>query len=114
MRSGIGRLRIVDFDDVCVTNVNRQLHAMKGNIGKPRCELMAERLRLINPMADIEAVKMFYQGSAPRNSGRQTRLCRRCHRSIHGEMSSHCDLPDTGRPPCVKYGGCRSMGPYAN
>ena len=61
VRSGVGRLRIVDFDDVCVTNVNRQLHAMKGNIGKPKVELMAERLRLINPMADIEAVKMFYQ-----------------------------------------------------
>ena len=36
VRSGIGRIRIVDFDDVCVTNTNRQLHAMKGTIGKPR------------------------------------------------------------------------------
>jgi tRNA A37 threonylcarbamoyladenosine dehydratase len=61
VRSGIGRIRIVDFDDVCVTNTNRQLHAMKGTIGKPKVELMAERLRLINPMAKIEAVKMFYQ-----------------------------------------------------
>ncbi len=61
VRSGVGRVRIVDFDDVCVTNVNRQLHAMKGTIGKPKVELMAERLRLINPKAEIEAVKLFYQ-----------------------------------------------------
>ena len=61
VRSGIGRIRIVDFDDVCVTNTNRQLHAMKGTIGKPKVELMAERLRRINPLAEVEAVKLFYQ-----------------------------------------------------
>lgn len=60
-RSGIGKLRIVDFDDVCVTNTNRQLHALKGNIGKPKSSLMAERLRLINPMAEIDERKEFYQ-----------------------------------------------------
>lgn len=60
-RSGVGRVRLVDFDDVCVTNVNRQLHAMKGNIGKPKTSLMAERLRRINPQAEFEAVKLFYQ-----------------------------------------------------
>ena len=60
-RSGIGKLRIVDFDDVCVTNTNRQLHAMKGNIGKPKSTLMAERLRLINPKAEIDDRKLFYQ-----------------------------------------------------
>ncbi len=61
VRSGVGRIRIVDFDDVCVTNCNRQLHAMKGNIGKPKVGLMADRLRRINPMATVEAVKLFYQ-----------------------------------------------------
>lgn len=61
VRSGIGRLRIVDFDDVCVTNTNRQLHAMRGHIGKPKATLMADRLRQINPKAIIEPVKQFYQ-----------------------------------------------------
>ena len=60
-RSGVGRIRIVDFDDVCVTNTNRQLHALKGNIGKPKSSLMADRLRLINPMAEIDDRKLFYQ-----------------------------------------------------
>jgi tRNA A37 threonylcarbamoyladenosine dehydratase len=54
IRSGVGRLILVDYDRICVTNVNRQLHAMKGTLGKPKVEVMAERLRLINPDAIIE------------------------------------------------------------
>ena len=61
VRSGVGRLRIVDFDDVCVTNTNRQLHAMKGHIGRPKSKLMGDRLRRINPKAHIEDIKKFYQ-----------------------------------------------------
>ncbi len=61
VRSGVGRVRLVDFDDVCVTNTNRQLHALKGNIGKSKARLMAERLKLVNPQADVEAVHAFYQ-----------------------------------------------------
>jgi tRNA threonylcarbamoyladenosine dehydratase len=60
-RSGIGHLTLVDFDDVCVTNTNRQLHAMRGNIGKPKCEIMAERLQSISPTATIEPLQRFYQ-----------------------------------------------------
>lgn len=60
VRSGVGRLTLVDFDDVCATNVNRQLHAMKGTIGKSKAQLMAERCRLINPDAGIEPVQAFY------------------------------------------------------
>ena len=36
-RAGVGRLTLVDFDDICLTNVNRQIHALDGTIGKPRC-----------------------------------------------------------------------------
>lgn len=63
-RSGVGRLRVIDFDEVCVTNTNRQLHALKGNIGKPKSTLIAERLRRINPKAEIEDVKQFYQAES--------------------------------------------------
>jgi tRNA A37 threonylcarbamoyladenosine dehydratase len=59
-RSGVGRLILVDFDRICVTNVNRQLHAMKGTLGKPKVEVMAERLRAINPDARVEARVEFY------------------------------------------------------
>ena len=60
VRSGVGRLIVVDYDRICVTNVNRQLHAMKGTLGKPKVEVMAERLRLINPDATIEPRAEFY------------------------------------------------------
>jgi tRNA A37 threonylcarbamoyladenosine dehydratase len=59
-RSGVGHLKLVDFDAVCATNVNRQLHAMKGTIGKSKSQLMADRCQLINPDARIEGVPQFY------------------------------------------------------
>ena len=60
VRSGVGRIILVDYDRICVTNVNRQLHAMKGTLGKSKVEVMAERLRMINPDATIEARAEFY------------------------------------------------------
>src|SRR5690349_6738490 len=60
VRSGVGRVILVDYDRICVTNVNRQLHALKGTLGKSKVEVMAERLRLINPDATIEARAAFY------------------------------------------------------
>lgn len=59
-RSGIGAIRLVDFDKVCITNTNRQLHTMKGTVGKSKVEVMAERLRLVHPTARIEPMKAFY------------------------------------------------------
>lgn len=60
-RSGVGHLRLVDFDLVCVTNANRQLQALRGNVGKPKATVLAERLRAINPAADIKAIPLFYE-----------------------------------------------------
>ena len=48
-RSGIGALTLVDLDDVCITNVNRQVHATEGAIGRPKAEVLAERVRAIHP-----------------------------------------------------------------
>ena len=62
-RSGIGRLTLVDFDLVCITNTNRQLHAMKGTVGKPKVDVMAERLRLVHPTARIDALRAFYDAT---------------------------------------------------
>ena len=52
VRTGVGRVSLVDFDKVCVTNTNRQLHA-KRTIGKHKASVMAERLLAINPVAQI-------------------------------------------------------------
>ena len=63
-RSAVGELVLVDFDDICVTNVNRQLHAMKGNIGKSKVEVMAERLRLVHPTGTVTTVSEFYSAES--------------------------------------------------
>jgi tRNA A37 threonylcarbamoyladenosine dehydratase len=62
-RSGVGRLTLVDFDDVCITNFNRQLHAVRGTVGKPKAVLMAERVEAINPDAWVEPIQAFYEAS---------------------------------------------------
>ena len=60
VRSGVGKLSIVDFDLVCITNSNRQIQALKGYVGKPKANVLAERLRLINPQAEIKAIPLIY------------------------------------------------------
>ncbi|MDR3012246.1 MAG: tRNA threonylcarbamoyladenosine dehydratase [Chitinispirillales bacterium] len=60
VRSGIGRLTVVDSDIVCATNINRQLQATSASIGKSKVEEIARRLREINPNAEIEAVQKIY------------------------------------------------------
>ena len=47
------------FDLVCVTNANRQLQAMRGTIGKPKATVLADRLRMINPQAQIKAAPLY-------------------------------------------------------
>lgn len=59
-RSGVGKLTVVDFDEICITNANRQLHALQGLVGKKKAEVMAERLRKINPQATVDAIPEFY------------------------------------------------------
>lgn len=58
-RTGIGELTLIDMDDVCVTNINRQIHAMTGTIGKSKIEVMAERVKLINPECKVNLVDDF-------------------------------------------------------
>jgi len=59
-RSGVGKMTIVDFDEICITNANRQLHALQGLVGKKKATVMAERLRKINPQAQIHEHVLFY------------------------------------------------------
>lgn len=58
-RSGIGKITMIDMDDICVTNINRQLPALSGNIGKLKTEVMVERVKLINPECDVRIIDDF-------------------------------------------------------
>lgn len=59
-RAGVGRITLVDFDDVCLTNINRQIHALGSSVGQAKVDVMAARLRDINPAAEIVAVREFF------------------------------------------------------
>ncbi len=58
-RSGVGKITLVDFDLVCIRNFNRQLGAIEGKLGMPKAIAMAERLKLINPHAQINPIVNF-------------------------------------------------------
>jgi len=59
-RSGVGALTLVDLDEVCVTNINRQLHALTETVGRAKVEVMAERIRAINPDCCVTVAQKFF------------------------------------------------------
>jgi tRNA threonylcarbamoyladenosine dehydratase len=58
-RSGVGILTLVDMDDVCITNTNRQLPALNHTVGRPKVEVLAERVAQIHPECSIHARAEF-------------------------------------------------------
>src|SRR5690554_766349 len=58
-RSAVGTLTLVDADDLCLSNTNRQLPALEGHYGRAKVEAMAERCRAINPAMGVHAVPSF-------------------------------------------------------
>ena len=59
-RAGVGRIHIVDKDVVDITNINRQIIATHDTVGRPKVEVMKERILSINPAAAVEATECFY------------------------------------------------------
>lgn len=59
VRSGVGALTLFDLDEICISNTNRQIHALTGHFGRPKVEVMAERLRAINPACQVIPVMQF-------------------------------------------------------
>lgn len=59
-RSGVGGFALIDGDDVCVSNMNRQLHALESTIGHPKADVLAERVRQINPACEVSVIPEFF------------------------------------------------------
>ena len=59
-RAGVGNLTIVDFDDVDITNINRQLPALHSTVGRYKVDVMKERILDINPNINIKAIREVY------------------------------------------------------
>ena len=60
VRAGVGKLVLVDDDCICLTNLNRQLHATTKTVGRSKVEVMRERVLEINPQAEVEILQKFY------------------------------------------------------
>lgn len=58
-RTGIGELTLIDMDDICVTNINRQIHAMSGTVGQSKIDVMQQRIALINPECKVNLIDDF-------------------------------------------------------
>ena len=58
-RSGIGKITMVDFDEISESNINRQIHALKSTVGKSKIEIMKERILDINPECEVILKKKF-------------------------------------------------------
>lgn len=63
VRAGVGRMTIADADNVSLSNINRQLVALHSTVGRPKCEILAERLKDINPELELHTVNRFIKDS---------------------------------------------------
>lgn len=58
-RSGVRALRLIDMDDICVSNINRQIHALDSTIGLSKVDVLAQRIHSIHPECHVETVPLF-------------------------------------------------------
>lgn len=63
-RSGVGKFTLVDDDDICLTNINRQIHALRSTVGKSKVETMKVRILDINPKAEVVTYKELYNSES--------------------------------------------------
>lgn len=61
-RTGVGTITLIDLDDICATNINRQIHALTGTVGELKIEAMHKRMALINPEIKVHLIDDFVAG----------------------------------------------------
>jgi tRNA A37 threonylcarbamoyladenosine dehydratase len=96
-RSGIGELTLIDLDDVCISNVNRQLHALEGELGKPKVEVLARRAEAINPECKVHPMHAFFLKSNAQDI-------------LQTPFDVVVDAIDSPSRKCVLLAGCRERG----
>lgn len=58
-RTGVGQITLIDLDDICVTNTNRQIHALNDTVGQSKVDVMAARINQINPACQVNVIEDF-------------------------------------------------------
>ncbi len=62
-RSGVGQITLIDADELCVTNINRQIHALDSTVGKGKVQTMANRIHDINPNCQVVCHDVFFMAN---------------------------------------------------
>ncbi|MDP4160555.1 MAG: tRNA threonylcarbamoyladenosine dehydratase, partial [Bacillota bacterium] len=62
-RAAVGHLILVDFDEISITNLNRQIHSLHSTMGEAKVEVMKRRILEINPKARVETIREFYSAT---------------------------------------------------
>jgi tRNA A37 threonylcarbamoyladenosine dehydratase len=96
-RSGVGELTLIDLDDICVGNTNRQLHALDTEFGKPKVEVMARRVKSINPDCNVHPVQSFFLKS-------------NASEILQTEFDFVLDAIDSPARKCLLIAECRERG----
>ncbi len=96
-RSGIGTLTLIDLDEICVTNINRQLHATHDSIGRLKVDIMAQRVLAINPQANVHVKQTFYSES-------------NAHELLYPGIDVVIDAIDAVKHKCHLIATCRQLG----
>ncbi len=96
-RSGVGELTLVDLDDVCISNVNRQLHAVQHALGKPKADAMARRVLEINPDCLVHPLQSFFLPST-------------AEQILSTRYSGLIDAIDSLAMKCLLIARCRQQG----
>ncbi len=103
-RSGVGKITLVDFDEICITNFNRQLHSLQGNVGEKKADVMAERLKKINPQSSVHSIPKFYNARFAQEIFDESV-------ATHGKLPDFIiDAIDSVTPKCHLLATCRDMG----
>jgi len=96
-RSGVGQLTLVDLDDVCISNINRQLHALDGELGKPKVEVLARRVQAINPDCIVHPLQTFFLKST-------------ANQILNSPFDALLDAIDSPARKCLLLSLCRDKG----
>ncbi len=96
-RTGVRALTLIDLDDVCISNANRQLHALDGEVGKAKVDVMAERIRRIHPGCDVRPVADFF-------------VAETADTLLTGDFDVVVDAIDNPRHKCLLLARCRERG----
>jgi tRNA A37 threonylcarbamoyladenosine dehydratase len=96
-RSVIGAITMIDLDDVCITNTNRQLPAVEGGFGQAKVDVLAERVRAINPACRVEAAQEFFTETS-------------AGRHLEPAFSFVIDAIDKVANKCVLLAACHKRG----